>query len=77
MKAYFLGLDLPGRFACSFANIHVLQPEVTNVAFWFIPPSLRSCEENEKLFIKIGKIIPTIKNRYLTYRWRVILFVEL
>lgn len=38
-------------------------PEFTNISFWYIPPSLRGCEENQQFWQKLGGVAPTIKSR--------------
>lgn len=39
--------------------------ECTNVCFWFIPPSLRGQEENEKWWNKMHTVAPKIKERLI------------
>ena len=35
----------------------ILEPECTNVCFWYIPPSLRNQEETKEWWDKLGKVI--------------------
>ncbi|KAK6970781.1 cysteine sulfinic acid decarboxylase [Biomphalaria glabrata] len=39
------------------------EPECTNVCFWYIPPSLRSCEQNEEWWNKLSNVAPVVKQR--------------
>ena len=37
------------------------EPEYTSVSFWYIPPSLRNCTDQEERKEKLGKVAPFIK----------------
>lgn len=39
----------------------LLEPEYTSVSFWYIPPSLRNCTDQEERREKLGKVAPFIK----------------
>lgn len=40
-----------------------LQPEFTNVCFYYIPPSLRGCTDTEQYNARLGKVASIIKSR--------------
>ncbi|KAM7351237.1 glutamate decarboxylase-like protein black [Cochliomyia hominivorax] len=37
------------------------KPECTNISFWYLPPSLRDMERNEKFYSELHKVAPKIK----------------
>nr|XP_039266619.1 acidic amino acid decarboxylase GADL1-like [Styela clava] len=39
------------------------QPKLTNISFWFIPPSLRNQKEDDEFWEKMHLVAPTIKTR--------------
>ncbi|KAI4470731.1 glutamate decarboxylase-related [Holotrichia oblita] len=41
------------------------QPELTNICFWYIPPSLRGCENDPDYHQNLHKIAPKIKERMM------------
>lgn len=43
----------------------ILEPEYTNVCFWYIPPSLRNVPENQDFWKKLHKVAPVIKERMM------------
>lgn len=43
------------------------KPQHTNVCFWYIPPSLRSMEDNEERMSRLMKVAPVIKARMMEY----------
>ncbi|VTJ61951.1 Hypothetical predicted protein [Marmota monax] len=43
------------------------KPQHTNVCFWYIPPSLRTLEDNEERMSRLSKVAPVIKARMMEY----------
>ncbi|EMP37024.1 Glutamate decarboxylase 2 [Chelonia mydas] len=43
------------------------KPQHTNVCFWYVPPSLRSMEDNEERMNRLLKVAPVIKARMMEY----------
>ncbi|XP_071824905.1 glutamate decarboxylase 2-like [Apostichopus japonicus] len=43
-----------------------MQPECTNVCFWYIPPSLRNLPDGPELFDKLHKFAPLLKQEMMT-----------
>uniref|UniRef100_A0A1B0CFM9 Glutamate decarboxylase n=1 Tax=Lutzomyia longipalpis TaxID=7200 RepID=A0A1B0CFM9_LUTLO len=43
----------------------VAEPECTNVCFWYLPPSLRSCPRDEEFLTKLHRVAPKIKERMM------------
>ncbi|KAK3083974.1 hypothetical protein FSP39_006153 [Pinctada imbricata] len=43
----------------------LLEPECTNVCFYYIPPSLRHLERTEEWWAKVSKVSPIIKERMM------------
>uniref|UniRef100_A0A8C3XVY0 Glutamate decarboxylase 2 n=1 Tax=Chelydra serpentina TaxID=8475 RepID=A0A8C3XVY0_CHESE len=43
------------------------KPQHTNVCFWYVPPSLRSMEDNEERMNRLIKVAPVIKARMMEY----------
>lgn len=43
------------------------KPQHTNVCFWFVPPSLRTLEDNEERMSRLSKVAPVIKARMMEY----------
>lgn len=43
----------------------LMEPEFTNVCFWFIPPSLRNLPDCPELWNKLHKVAPVIKERMM------------
>ncbi|XP_069314805.1 glutamate decarboxylase 2 [Eulemur rufifrons] len=43
------------------------KPQHTNVCFWYIPPSLRTVEDNEERMSRLSKVAPVIKARMMEY----------
>uniref|UniRef100_A0A8C8VJG8 Glutamate decarboxylase 2 n=1 Tax=Pelusios castaneus TaxID=367368 RepID=A0A8C8VJG8_9SAUR len=43
------------------------KPQHTNVCFWYVPPSLRSMEDNEDRMNRLLKVAPVIKARMMEY----------
>eukprot|EP00062_Callorhinchus_milii_P005568 gi/632945142/ref/XP_007887890.1/ PREDICTED: glutamate decarboxylase-like protein 1 [Callorhinchus milii] len=43
----------------------ILEPEYTNVCFWYIPPSLRNSPEDEEFWQKLHNVAPVIKERMM------------
>uniref|UniRef100_A0A674IHS5 Glutamate decarboxylase 2 n=1 Tax=Terrapene triunguis TaxID=2587831 RepID=A0A674IHS5_9SAUR len=43
------------------------KPQHTNVCFWYVPPSLRSMEDNEERMNCLLKVAPVIKARMMEY----------
>jgi glutamate/tyrosine decarboxylase-like PLP-dependent enzyme len=41
------------------------QPECTNVCFWYIPESLRSCKQDSDYKERLHKVAPKIKERMM------------
>lgn len=41
------------------------QPECTNICFWYVPPSLRSIQDEAEFHARIHKIAPKIKERMM------------
>lgn len=41
------------------------EPECTNICFWYVPPSLRKCERDQKFIERLHKVAPKIKERMM------------
>uniref|UniRef100_A0A8C9Y3A9 Glutamate decarboxylase 1b n=1 Tax=Sander lucioperca TaxID=283035 RepID=A0A8C9Y3A9_SANLU len=58
-------LDLSQYLECEYIILYIvyfcLQPQHTNVCFWYIPPSLRSMPDSEERFLFSYQVAPKIK----------------
>lgn len=43
----------------------VMEPEYANICFWYIPPSLRNVPDGPKLWTKLHKVAPVVKERMM------------
>lgn len=41
------------------------EPECTNICFWYVPPSLRGCENDSDYKERLHKIAPKMKERMM------------